>query len=116
MPDHGADRGEEGLEPFQAKEQKATDRLLTLEQKVNVAEAAHKQFEQAFQLVEAINGPLARNEAWDIARELLRDGVNQRHLAEQAQPLRSRLSELEQRLSEQQDAERLLSEFNNRQG
>ncbi|MGD1361682.1 chromosome partition protein MukB, partial [Klebsiella pneumoniae] len=59
---------------------------------------------------------LARNEAWDVARELLRDGVNQRHQAEQAQGLRSRLNELEQRLREQQDAERQLAEFCKRQG
>ncbi|WP_410314925.1 hypothetical protein, partial [Klebsiella pneumoniae] len=39
-------------------------------------QTAHSQFEQAYQLVAAINGPLARNEAWDVARELLRDGVN----------------------------------------
>ncbi|MBX4389747.1 hypothetical protein K4H03_27100, partial [Mycobacterium tuberculosis] len=70
----------------------------------------------AYQLVAAINGPLARNEAWDVARELLRDGVNQRHQAEQAQGLRSRLNELEQRLREQQDAERQLAEFCKRQG
>jgi chromosome partition protein MukB len=116
LPDLTAESADEWLETFQAKEQEATERLLSLEQKMNVAQSAHKQFEQAFQLVEAINGPLARDEAWDIARELLRDGVNQRHLAEQAQPLRSRLSELEQRLREQQDAERLLTEFNKRQG
>ncbi len=52
----------------------------------------------------------------DVARDLLRDGVNQRHLAEQVQPLRMRLNELEQRLREQQDAERLLAEFCKRQG
>ncbi|PLP02324.1 chromosome partition protein MukB, partial [Klebsiella pneumoniae] len=52
----------------------------------------------------------------DVARELLRDGVNQRHQAEQAQGLRSRLNELEQRLREQQDAERQLAEFCKRQG
>ncbi|KSB84016.1 hypothetical protein LFZ31_26990 [Salmonella enterica subsp. enterica serovar Newport str. S09097] len=83
---------------------------------MSVAQTAHSQFEQAYQLVAAINGPLARNEAWDVARELLRDGVNQRHLAEQVQPLRMRLSELEQRLREQQEAERLLAEFCKRQG
>ncbi|EIC0022500.1 chromosome partition protein MukB, partial [Salmonella enterica subsp. enterica serovar Infantis] len=82
----------------------------------SVAQTAHSQFEQAYQLVAAINGPLARSEAWDVARELLRDGVNQRHLAEQVQPLRMRLSELEQRLREQQEAERLLAEFCKRQG
>lgn len=76
--------------------------MLSLEQKMSMAQTAHSQFEQAYQLVVAINGPLARNEAWDVARELLREGVDQRHLAEQVQPLRMRLSELEQRLREQQ--------------
>lgn len=99
-----------------AKEQEATEKLLSLDQKMSVAQTAHSQFEQAYQLVVAINGPLARNEAWDVARELLRDGVNQRHLAEQVQPLRMRLNELEQRLREQQEAERLLAEFCKRQG
>ncbi|VEB61425.1 cell division protein [Salmonella enterica subsp. enterica] len=42
---------------------------------MSVAQTAHSQFEQAYQLVAAINGPLARSEAWDVARELLRDGV-----------------------------------------
>lgn len=83
---------------------------------MSVAQTAHSQFEQAYQLVAAINGPLARSEAWSVARELLREGVEQRHLAEQVQPLRMRLSELEQRLREQQDAERLLAEFCKRQG
>ncbi|KNC08940.1 cell division protein MukB [Klebsiella sp. RIT-PI-d] len=116
LPDLTAGSADGWLETFQAKEQEATERLLSLEQKISVAQTAHKQFEQAFQLVEAINGPLARGDAWDIGRELLHDGVNQRHLAEQAQPLRARLSELEQRLREQQDAERLLAEFCKRQG
>jgi chromosome partition protein MukB len=56
---------------------------------MSVAQTAHSQFEQAYQLVVAINGPLARDEAWDVARDLLREGVNQRHLAEQAPSLRA---------------------------
>lgn len=90
--------------------------MLSLEQKMSVAQTAHSQFEQAYQLVAEINGPLARNEARNVARELLREGVNQRHQAEQAHGLRSRLTELEQRLREQQDAERQLNEFCKRQG
>lgn len=117
LPDLTPESADEWLETFQAKEQEATEKMLSLEQKMSVAQtAAHSQFEQAYQLVAAINGPLARNEAWDVARELLRDGVNQRHQAEQAQGLRSRLNELEQRLREQQDAERQLAEFCKRQG
>ena len=110
------DSAAEWLETFQAKELEATEKMLSLEQKMSMAQTAHSQFEQAYQLVVAINGPLARNEAWDVARELLREGVDQRHLAEQVQPLRMRLSELEQRLREQQEAERLLSDFCKRQG
>ena len=116
LPDLTPESADEWLETFQAKEQEATEKMLSLEQKMSVAQTAHSQFEQAYQLVAAINGPLARNEAWDVARELLRDGVNQRHQAEQAQGLRSRLNELEQRLREQQDAERQLAEFCKRQG
>ncbi|EFR9007317.1 chromosome partition protein MukB [Salmonella enterica] len=116
LPDLTPESAAEWLDTFQAKEQEATEKLLSLEQKMSVAQTAHSQFEQAYQLVAAINGPLARSEAWDVARELLRDGVNQRHLAEQVQPLRMRLSELEQRLREQQEAERLLAEFCKRQG
>ncbi|SQB20609.1 cell division protein MukB [Citrobacter koseri] len=83
LPDLTADSAAEWLETFQAKEQEATEKLLSLEQKMSVAQTAHSQFEQAYQLVAAINGPLARNEAWSVARDLLREGVEQRHLAEQ---------------------------------
>src|SRR5699024_956215 len=116
LPDLTADSAAEWLETFQAKELEATEKMLSLEQKMSMAQTAHSQFEQAYQLVVAINGPLARNEAWDVARELLREGVDQRHLAEQVQPWRMRLSELEQRLREQQEAERLLADFCKRQG
>jgi chromosome partition protein MukB len=116
LPDLSAESAEEWLETYQAKEQETTEKLLTLEQKMSVAQTAHSQFEHAFQLVTAINGPVSRSDAWNVARELLRDSNNQRHLMEQVQPLRSRLNELEQRLREQQEAERLLAEFCKRQG
>ncbi|MDF7681269.1 chromosome partition protein MukB [Enterobacteriaceae bacterium ESL0689] len=104
------------LETFQLKEQQATEKMLSLEQKISVAQTAHSQFEQAYQLVTAINGPLARDEAWDIARALLRDSVNQRYLAEQVPGLRRRLDELEQRLRQQQDAEHQWQAFCKHQG
>ncbi len=80
---------------------------------MSMAQTAHSQFElRLYQLVVAIRRPAGtHNEAWDVARELLREGVEQRHLADQVQPLRMRLSELEQRLREQQEAERLLADF-----
>ena len=116
ISDLSVDNADEWQETFQAKEQEATDRLLMLEQKMSVAKAAHSQFEQAFELVSKIAGPVSRSEAWQVGRDLLRDASNQRYHAEQLQPLRSRLSELAQRVREQQDAERLLSDFCKRHG
>lgn len=83
---------------------------------MSVAQAAHSQFEQAYELVNRIAGPVSRSDAWQVGRDLLRDASNQRYHAEQLQPLQSRVSELGQRLREQQDAERLLSDFCKRYG
>ncbi|WP_038911131.1 chromosome partition protein MukB [Dickeya dadantii] len=116
VPELTPDNADEWLDSFQAKEQEATELLLMLEQKLSVADAANSQFEQAYQLVCRIAGSISRSEAWDVARDLLRDSSSQRYLAEQVQPLRMRLSELEQRQREQQDAERLLQEFVKRSG
>ncbi|HEJ7029474.1 TPA: chromosome partition protein MukB [Serratia marcescens] len=116
LPDLTADNAEQWLDTLQAREQEATEALLMLEQKLSVADAAHGQFEQAYQLVGKIAGQVSRSEAWQCARELLRDWPSQQHLAERVQPLRLRLSELEQRLRSQQDAERLLQEFCKRHG
>lgn len=116
LPDLTIDNAASWLETFQAREQEATGRLLQLEQKLSVAEAAHSQFEQALQLVTSIAGTVSRHDAWQTGRELLRDAANQRHHADQLSSLRLRLSELEQRLREQYDAERLLAEFCKRQG
>ncbi|WP_075181185.1 chromosome partition protein MukB [Pantoea sp. 1.19] len=116
LGDLTSDSAEAWQETFQAREQEATERLLQLEQKMSVAQAAHSQFEQAFDLVNKIAGPVSRSDAWHRAREVLRDASNQRYQAEQLQGLRMRLSELEGRLREQHDAERLLNDFCKRYG
>ncbi|MEH0832538.1 chromosome partition protein MukB [Pectobacterium cacticida] len=116
LPDLTAENADQWLDSYRAKEQEATDILLMLEQKLSVAEAAHGQFEQAYQLVSKIAGAVNRSDAWQVARELLRDSASQRYQAERVQPLRMRLSELEQRLREQQEAGRLLQDFNKRSG
>lgn len=116
LPDLTIDNAAEWQETFQAREEEATERLLRLEQKLSVAEAAHSQFEQALALVTSIAGEVSRQDAWLVGRELLRDAANQRHHAEQLSSLRLRLNELETRLREQHDAERLLADFCKRQG
>lgn len=56
LPDLTADNAEQWLDTFRAREQEATEALLMLEQKLSVADAAHGQFEQAYQLVGKIAG------------------------------------------------------------
>ncbi|WP_182057690.1 chromosome partition protein MukB [Pantoea sp. ME81] len=116
LPDLTIDNATEWQETFQAREEEATEHLLRLEQKLSVAEAAHSQFEQALALVTSIAGEVSRQDAWQVGRNLLRDAANQRHHADQLSSLRLRLNELETRLREQHDAERLLADFCKRQG
>lgn len=116
MPELGADDAEQELALFQAREREVTDVLLGLEQKLSVAQAAHSQFEQAYGLVVKIAGSVSRAESWQTARDLLRDAASQQHQSDRLQSLRSQLDELEQRLREQQEAQRLLAEFNQRSG
>ncbi|NIG21997.1 chromosome partition protein MukB [Pantoea sp. Al-1710] len=116
LPDLTIDNAAEWQETFQAREEEATEQLLRLEQKLSVAEAAHSQFEQALALVTSIAGEVSRQDAWQVGRDLLRDAANQRHHADQLSSLRLRLNELETRLREQHDAERLLADFCKRQG
>ncbi len=116
LPDLTADNADEWLETFHAREQEATELLLQLEQTLSVSDAAYNQFEQAYQLVCKIVGNVARSDAWQAARDVLRDSTSQRYQAERVHPLRGRLAELEQRLREQQEAERLLQEFGKRYG
>lgn len=54
LPDLTPESADEWLETFRAKEQEATEKMLSLEQKMSVAQTAHSQFEQAYQLVAAI--------------------------------------------------------------
>ncbi|EMK3756489.1 chromosome partition protein MukB, partial [Providencia rettgeri] len=116
LPELSIDNADEWLDTFEAREQQATESLLALEQKMSVADAAHSQFEQAYQLVKNMVGEVSRSDAYQQARALLRDWSSQQHLAERVQPLRMQLSELQQRLNSQQNAERMLAEFCKRHG
>lgn len=115
LADLDIENAEQWQTRFHAREEEATERLLSIEQKLSLAEAAHSQFTQAYELVTQIVGSVNRHDAWITGREILRDASTQRHQAEQLSSLRSRLTELEQRLREQQEAKRQLAEFCKRQ-
>jgi len=111
LPKLTPDNVEQFLTSFEQKEQQNTEKLLALEQKISVIDAATNQFDQAYSLVNDIGGEVKRDKAYQKARELLRDWASQQHLAQRIKPLQMQLAELEQKLNSQQDAQRILAEF-----
>lgn len=111
-----SDNAAQWLEQFQHREQEATHQVLNLEQRLSVTKAAHSQFAEALELVQQISGPVQRAEAWQVARQLIQDANHQRHYAKQLPGLKLRQNELQQSLHEQQEARRLLAEFNKLHG
>ena len=97
---------------FAAQTEDLTDQVFDLEQRLSVSDMAKTQFEKAYELVCKISGEIDRSQAWEEARTLLNAFSEQKMQAAQAVGLRQKLHEIEQRLHQQQNAERLLAEFN----
>jgi len=97
---------------FAAQGDILTEKVLELEHKMSISEAAKSQFDKAYQLVCKIAGDVPRSAAWESAKELLREYPTQKLNATQTPQLRAKLHELEQRFAQQQAAVRLLKEFN----
>lgn len=104
------------LDVFQAKEQEVTEELLHLEQKISVTNAAIHQFEQAYQLVMKIERDVSRDQAWQMAKKILRHWPAQQYQAEKYHQLQNQYAELEQLHGTQQEAVLLLNHFNKRFG
>ena len=99
---------------FAAHADGLTERVLELEHKMSISEAAKSQFEKAYQLVCKIASEVPRSSAWESAKALLREYPSQKLQAQQTPQLRAKLHELEQRYAQQQSALRLLNDFNQR--
>ncbi|MDO4625891.1 MAG: chromosome partition protein MukB [Pasteurellaceae bacterium] len=99
---------------FALQAETLTEKVLELEQKMAISEAAKSQFDKAYQLVCKIAGEMPRSAAWESAKELLREYPSQKVQAQQTPQLRAKLNELEQRYNQQQNAIRTLNEFNHR--
>nr|WP_314740826.1 chromosome partition protein MukB [uncultured Haemophilus sp.] len=97
---------------FSAQAEDITDQVFDLEQRLSVSDMAKEQFEKAYELVCKIVGETDRLQAAEEAKSLLNAFPEQKMRASQAVGLRQKLHELEQRLQQQQQAERLLAELN----
>ncbi|MCX8597801.1 chromosome partition protein MukB [Gilliamella sp. B3486] len=116
LPKLGISNVENHYEVFQEKQKEVTEKLLELERRVSVSDAAISQFDRAYQLVVKLVGDVVRSEAWSAAREALKQWPSQCYQAEQVEHLQLQLDELEQRFFEQKEAESLLTQFCKRFG
>lgn len=116
LPELTADNAADHLAQFSAREQAITERCLQLEQKQRLAEAAQQQFDAAWRCVSAIRPDVAREQAWQTARELINEKYQHQQRASQCDTLTHRLAELEQRLQQQQDARQRLESLSRQLG
>ncbi|MDF7668057.1 chromosome partition protein MukB [Orbaceae bacterium ESL0727] len=116
LPDLSVANIEEYVADFTKRQQTITEQVLALEQTLSVADAAAHQFDRAYQLVVKLVGDVARSEAWQSAKDALREWPSHCYQAEKAAQLQLQLDELEQRLLEQKDAQSLLNQFCKRIG
>ncbi|MGX2956267.1 chromosome partition protein MukB [Ursidibacter arcticus] len=112
LPHLDLHNAEDYLAEFSAQETEITDQVFDLEQRLSVSDMAKTQFDKAYELVCKISGETDRLQAWEEARTLLAHYPTQKTHAQQAVALRQKLTDLEQRLHQQQNAQRLLAEFN----
>ncbi|MGX2949694.1 chromosome partition protein MukB [Ursidibacter sp. B-7004-1] len=112
LPHLDLHNAEDYLAEFSAQETEMTDQVFDLEQRLSVSDMAKTQFDKAYELVCKISGETDRLQAWEEARTLLAHYPAQKNHAQQAVALRQKLADLEQRLHQQQNAQRLLTEFN----
>lgn len=116
LTDLTVDNVDEQLALFKASEEQVTELVLEQEQKLSVADAAVNQFERAYQLVVKLVGEVTRSDAWQAARNALKEWPSHCYQAEHAQTLQLQLDELEHRFYEQKEAEELLTNFCKRIG
>ena len=88
-----------------------TQRVLEIEQKLSVVNVAKDQFDKAYQLVCKIQGEVERAEAWQAAKQILREYPSQKLQQQQVIGLKDKLSDLQQKYTQQQRIQQQLDIF-----
>ncbi|WP_038149125.1 chromosome partition protein MukB [Tolumonas lignilytica] len=86
LPDLTPDNVVNFQQTLREQEQQATDQVLSLQQRLRLAKAAADQYEKAYAALQQIAGPIAREQAWEKAQEIIEQARNYRAaLARRAQ-------------------------------
>ncbi|KGQ48200.1 cell division protein MukB [Gallibacterium anatis] len=112
-----AESAEQYQAEFEEQAEVLTERVLELEQKLSVADIAKNQFDKAYQLVCKIHDEnIARDQAYEAAKQILRDYPAQKLQLQQANTLKSKLTELQQKAEQQRRVQQQLAVFNQQSG
>lgn len=112
-----AESAEQYQAEFEEQAEVLTERVLELEQKLSVADIAKNQFDKAYQLVCKIHDEnVERDQAYEAAKQILRDYPAQKLQLQQANTLKTKLSELQQKAQQQRRVQQQLAAFNQQSG
>lgn len=112
-----AESAEQYQAEFEEQAEVLTERVLELEQKLSVADIAKNQFDKAYQLVCKIyDENVERDQAYEAAKQILRDYPAQKLQLQQANTLKTKLSELQQKAEQQRRVQQQLAVFNQQSG
>lgn len=96
---------------YTTKEKEITTQLLELENSVNSASLAEKQFDHAYTLVKKLQPGVTPETAWETANTIMAQWSTHKHQADYLTTLKLRLSESTQQWTNKQKAEELFSEI-----
>lgn len=111
LPDLNVENVFEYSQTYKAKEQEATEKLLALQQQMNMLTTAKGQFDNAFAIVERLADDVTRENAWQKGKALLKAWSARQYNAQQAHSLSVQLSELQGRKDQQERGAGLLNQL-----
>ena len=96
---------------FKEQERQLTEALLAVQQRLSLAKAAASQYEGALALLTQVVGEVPREQAWERAQQVLRQGQQSRDLLGRSAQIQRTLADLQRDAEQRQQAVRLRQEL-----
>lgn len=96
---------------FKEQERQLTDALLAVQQRLSLAKAAASQYDAALALLTQVAGPVPREQAWESAQQVLRQGQQSRDLVNRSAQIQHALSDLQRDAEQRQQLARWQEEL-----
>jgi chromosome partition protein MukB len=87
---------------FKERERQLTEALLAVQQRLSLAKAAASQYDAALALLTQVAGPVSREQAWESAQQVLRQGQQSRDLVGRSAQIQHALTDLQRDAEQRQ--------------